>query len=166
MKRCFKCKKDKDLSDFYVHEQMADGYLGKCKDCTKKDATNHRNKNIEKIRAYDRERGKLPHRILLNKHRTKWYRKHNPEKYAAHTLLAYAVRSGKVKKPKKCSKCDTKTIIHGHHEDYYAPLKVIWLCQVCHKQLHKEKRNGISKNQEISIVGNIKEESRSSQSYI
>lgn len=142
IKKCFKCGKIKDATFFYKHSEMADGYLGKCKECAKRDATNHRNKNIEKVRAYDRKRGKLPHRILLNVHRTKFYRKHNPLKYAAHTLLANAVRSGKIKKPKKCSKCNRKTMIHGHHKDYYKPLEVIWVCQVCHKQLHKEK-NGI-----------------------
>ena len=139
-KKCFKCNIEKYIDEFYAHKKMADGYLGKCKECTKKDSLEHRNKNIERIRAYDRKRGRLPHRILLNKHRAKWYRKHNPIEYAAHTLLSNAVRSGKVKKPKKCLRCDKKTMIHGHHEDYYKPLNVIWVCQVCHKQLHKDKQ--------------------------
>ena len=145
-KKCFKCGIEKYISLFYPHKGMADGYLGKCKECAKKDATEHRNKNIKRIREYDRQRGKLPHRILLNKHLTKFYRKHNPEKYAAHTLLAHSIRSGKVKKPKKCSKCKRKTMIHGHHKDYYKPLEVIWVCQICHKKLHKEKENGSCKD--------------------
>lgn len=145
-KICFKCGIEKYISLFYPHKQMADGYLGKCKECAKKDATDHRNKNINKVRDYDRQRSKLPHRVLLNKHRAKWYRKHNPVEYAAHTLLGNAVRDGKIKKPKRCSKCKRKTIIHGHHEDYYTPLKVIWVCQICHKQLHKEKENGLHRN--------------------
>jgi len=37
-KICFKCRAEKDLDGFYKHPQMGDGHLGKCKECTKKDA--------------------------------------------------------------------------------------------------------------------------------
>lgn len=137
IKKCFKCGKVKDATFFYKHSEMADGYLGKCKECTKKDVTEHRLKNIERVRAYDRKRGKLPHRIKSCLKNTRKYRKVYPLRYAAQTILNNAVRSKKIKKPKKCSICYKEKKIYGHHEDYYKPLDVIWVCQVCHKKIHK-----------------------------
>ena len=137
MKICFKCGNEKDLNEFYKHKKMVDGHLGKCKECTKKDVLEHRLKNVERIRAYDRERGKLPHRKANNKRISKRYRKLNPIRYAATMLVGNAIRDKRLKKPDKCSECGRKCRIHGHHEDYYKPLDVIWVCQICHKKRHK-----------------------------
>lgn len=47
MKKCFKCGIEKDLSDFYIHPQMKDGHLNKCKDCCKKESK-QREENLRK----------------------------------------------------------------------------------------------------------------------
>ena len=139
MKTCFKCNKEKELSEFYAQPGMKDGHLGKCKECTKKDAINHRNANIERIRAYDRERAKLPHSRKGRRLYTKKYKKNHPTRYLATNMLNNAVRDGKIKKPDTCSVCGDKCRIYGHHEDYYKPLEVIWVCQVCHKRVYHSK---------------------------
>jgi len=132
-KQCFKCKQEKPLGLFYKHPQMADGHLGKCIECTKKDVCENRAKNLGRIRAYDRQRAKLPHRrknsLIISK---RW--RSDPEKRGVASKVARAVRSGAIKKSKQCEECGEGGLIHGHHEDYSKPLDIVWLCPACHSK--------------------------------
>ena len=155
MKRCFKCGEDKSFSSFYKHKQMGDGYLGKCKECAKKDVAKHREENLEKIHAYERQRNMLPHRIAARAEYSnteayrqiaskskKQYKIDNPIKYAAHTTLGNAIRDGKLFK-QSCETCQDPKV-HGHHDDYSKPLEVRWLCAIHHKEWHRENGPGIN----------------------
>lgn len=55
-KKCFKCGLIKPISDFYKHKQMADGHLGKCKECAKSDVRISYENNIEDIAYLEKER--------------------------------------------------------------------------------------------------------------
>ena len=129
-KKCFKCGEEKNISEFYKHPQMADGHLGKCIECTKKDA--RINGKTEKTRDRERKRNSKPERMASIGKRAKQWRVNNPEKYAAHTKLNNAVRDGKIIKPKVCDECGLPSKLHAHHEDYIKPLEVKWLCVPCH----------------------------------
>ena len=149
MKLCFKCNTSKAFDEFYIHKKMSDGYLNKCKDCTKSDAKKHRDENIERIRAYDRNR---PNKIERAKkssdyHKTeggksvrfkatKNYRDSNPERYYANTAVGNAIRDGRIVRPNNCSCCGNYCKPHGHHNDYSKLLDVIWYCNKCHNQYH------------------------------
>jgi len=135
-KECFKCKTVKPLEEFYKHRMMADGHLNKCKECTKQDVGKHREKNIERIREYDRNRGLLPERIRLNTEVTRFWRKQDSRRSAAHSAVSRAIRKGDLVRA-CCERCGNPKSV-AHHEDYDAPLNVTWLCQPCHKQRHKE----------------------------
>ena len=137
-KICFKCGTVKPLEDFYKHSKMLDGHVNKCKECNKNDVTANRNKNIERIRAYDRERAKNPERIKANLEITRAWRAEDKRRQAGHNAVSRAVRKGiLVRQP--CCRCgEAKT--GAHHDDYDKPLEVMWLCQPCHKKRHKEIR--------------------------
>jgi hypothetical protein len=135
-KECFKCKTVKLLTDFYKHPQMPDGHVNKCKECNKNDVTANRNKNIEKVREYDRARGKKPERIKAATEITRAWRMEDYRRNVAHNSVARAIRSGSLLRQPCCRCGEVKSI--AHHEDYDKPLEVMWLCQPCHKQRHKE----------------------------
>lgn len=136
MKKCFKCKTVKPLEDFYKHSQMADGHLNKCKSCTKNDVNKHRSDNLERIREYDRARGKNKERIKLNAAITKAWRSEDKRRQKAHSAVSNAIKKGTlVRQP--CERCNCEKTV-AHHDDYDFPLDVMWLCQPCHKQRHKE----------------------------
>ncbi len=128
-KTCFKCHKTLPLEAFYKHKMMGDGHLGKCKECTKKDVSAHRELNIEHIREYDRSRGnRQPYSYIVE------YRAANADKHKAHGMVAKAIKTGKLKKL-PCFICGSEKT-EGHHPDYSAPLDVVWLCPAHHKQAH------------------------------
>ena len=135
-KKCFKCGLVKPLNEFYKHTQMSDGHVNKCKECNKKDVREHRvnPKYREKVLKYDRERFKKPERKKLVLKYQRERRKKYPEKDRARRLINYQIRKG-VLKPKVCEICGSKKT-EAHHEDYYKPLEIRWLCFKCHRKIH------------------------------
>lgn len=120
-KRCFKCGKVKPLSEFYKHKGMADGYLGKCKECTKL---------YEKVRREEHPEKDLETRLRACKK--------NPTHKNANMAVNAAIRCNRLQKPDRCQGCGRKasdTRLSAHHHDYTKPLDVIWLCAACHRPI-------------------------------
>jgi hypothetical protein len=66
VKNCFVCHIIKPLEDFYVHQKMGDGYLNKCKDCTKEQSKERFNKlsNNQDWLKSEKERNRLKYHRL------------------------------------------------------------------------------------------------------
>lgn len=164
MKTCFKCKETKPLDMFYEFPGLDRGRLNKCKECTKKDVRENRKKKLEYYREYDRKRSDRPDRVLARaqyqermkndenfalktRERIVLWKNNNKIKRAAHVLIGNKIRDGSIVNPHKCEKCGSTGSIDAHHENYYKPLDVVWLCKDCHGARHREinkmKREGI-----------------------
>lgn len=149
MLHCNWCNTEKAESDFYKSDIRKGGY-GKCKDCVCSAVQKNRKGNIKYYKEYEKGRARLPHRVEARKEYAKTeggkeaqfrsvksYRNRNPSIYEAHNLVNKAVKNGGLKKPDICSKCNSSGKIHGHHSNYNKPLEVIWFCEGCHAEWHR-----------------------------
>ncbi len=126
--RCKTCSIDKPSEGFYVSNKT------RCKECVKDAVNKNRLANIDRIRAYDRSRASMPHRMANNFSHSQEWRKEYPNRARAQSRVAHALASGKLEKH-PCFICGSDKVV-GHHPDYDRPLDVVWLCQPHHKQAH------------------------------
>lgn len=70
------------------------------------------------------------------------FRAKYPEKALAHDVVAWAIRTGRLVRPKNCQRCPQRPTepLHCHHSDYSRPLVVEFLCRDCHRAADAERR--------------------------
>lgn len=140
---CKQCNTTKDAAAFYKSNPNC------CKECIKERVRKHRQANLEQVRAYDRMRGSMPHRVaaramyqqtdqgkqaLARARRS--YKTRKPERRAAHIALGNAIRDGRVIPWPVCAVPECNGKPQGHHPDYSRPLDVVWLCSKHHTEAH------------------------------
>lgn len=137
--RCPRCKTWLPSSEFYTCKRSPNGLKSQCKRCHSESSIRTRDKDrardanrkhMQEARAKDPERFRQREREASRK-------RSGDMKCRARYELNLAVRRGEVERPSSCSRCGTNCKPHGHHEDYSAPLEVVWLCPQCHADLHR-----------------------------
>ena len=103
----------------------------------------NRDKHLKQMQAYNKTPKARAAKVAYRKTRppavvngTKLWRKRHPEQARANAALQKAVRLKQIVKPEICTKCGTKGLMEGHHDDYSKPLEVEWLCRACHLNQH------------------------------
>ncbi len=150
-KTCFKCGIEKTRAGFYKHSKMADGLLGKCKECAKKDVQGNYRANHDYYIQYEKKRYRLPHRVAARKkyaianpdvgaRRLEKYYKRYPERKSANNKVSNAIRDGKLHRSPSCELCGSCFKVEAHHDDYSKPLEVVWLCKPHHIEADRKRK--------------------------
>jgi hypothetical protein len=133
MKKCFKCNLEKPFTEFYKHNKMGDGYLGKCKDCAKKDTSQRQDVmklnsewvNLERIRGRDKYRRLYVGTGKGNSKNNKAYFSKYPEKSKAKNLSSNMIKP-----------FDEAEKHHWSYNEEHAK-DVIWLTKKQHMKAHR-----------------------------
>ncbi len=141
-KTCFKCDRELPMEEFYPHPRMADGHLNKCRECTRSDALQNRRKRVDYYREFDRQRNTRPERVARLLEDVRRRRIEEPEKYRARMAAGNALRDGRIRK-EPCYFCGSTTNVEMHHPDYSKPLRVYWLCRICHRKVDSMEKLGV-----------------------
>lgn len=142
-KRCTKCGLVKSLSDFAKDKRRADGRHAQCKACRNAYGAQYRaDGGLNKQDYGDRYRGRYSSKS------TSWWRAwiaKNVGSRRAHKTVAAAVKSGRLPKvtDQVCAQCGKQATGYHHTQGYSREnrLKVIPLCDKCHRTLHAQLRH-------------------------
>ena len=84
--------------------------------------------------------------------RQRAYQQRFPEREAAKQIHGRAIRAGEIRRPARCEECGERKYVEGHHEDYFRPLYVVWLCKACHAALDGGRHFGAGQPKHATTV--------------
>ena len=135
IKKCYKCGKNKPLTEYYKCKKRKDGHRAGCKECSNKTLAALKKKPRKKRQKLDPE-ARLAQKRLAQKRRDEKRKLLYPERIKAKNAIAVALTWGRIER-KPCQICGGTGKVQGHHEDYNRPIEVTWLCPSCHSLWHQ-----------------------------
>lgn len=140
-KRCPRCSKTKDISEFSKCSTRADGRQGNCKECRKNMHLRVDSICVEckkPFKAYKNSEGIYCSKScsIAVKNRGRLVVGSEEMRDLARTVVARVIRNSPRLKSRQCSSCLDYCDTVAHHDDYTKPLEVSWLCRSCHLKLH------------------------------
>ena len=109
---CQKCEHRAYMREWYARPENTERH--------RETARKSRERRIEQVREYDRQRG---------------FRVYDEQKTRARLAVTHAVRDGLLSRL-PCTVCGDREA-DAHHDDYSKPLEVVWLCRRHHMQRHQ-----------------------------
>ncbi|MCE3086595.1 hypothetical protein LXE06_06140 [Yersinia enterocolitica] len=128
---CNKCHIEQPVDNYYPRNRV-------CKKCTKARVSEYQRgdgkkiHNISSIKYNKTDKG----RIAAKKAEVNYSNNHR-ERKLAHWAVRRAIKKGKLERIDSCESCRSPCHPQAHHCDYTKPLEVMWLCQSCHVEWHK-----------------------------
>lgn len=120
MKKCSRCGKSQDESEFYADKRATDGKQSHCRTCMKSRVKEY----------YSVRENKDKHNAAVQRSREK-----HAEKEASRMVFDGAMACREIA-VLPCFCCGEEKV-EGHHPDYSQPLSVVWLCKKHHSEVHR-----------------------------
>jgi len=122
---CTRCGRWLPKESFYKDTRLDKGWgiRGRCKECSQ---------------AAMREYAQRP--AVQVKERARSLVRGKTLKHKCRVMVHDALKTGRLIRPKFCPVCgypDTVKRIEAHHDDYFRPLEVKWMCVTCHRKYER-----------------------------
>lgn len=148
--QCTKCEQWLPVNAFYTEKRSRFGIKSECKKCHVQTSLESRDqtKSRESNRRWMKESGYSKRPEVKERERARSKRRSRSIAAKSRDILNDAVNNGIIDRPSYCPLCGKNGDVDGHHDSYYRPIEVKWMCPLCHAKYHRELMPKVAENPE------------------